>query len=88
VFDQAGTQLYAGLPCAAYSSPKTLAPGEQAVYTSQWTTVGIDSFGRFTKIGLPAGSYTLRGALDGANVKSSTFTVSIVPCTAEFCNEE
>jgi hypothetical protein len=77
VFNQAGTQRGASSVCAAIYISKTLAPGERALYTSQWTTVGTDSLGQSTGP-LPAGTYTLRGALDGANVNSAAATVVLV----------
>lgn len=84
VFDATGTRVGGGGFCASVYIPKTLAPGEQAVYTSQWTTNGADSVGRSTGP-LPTGTYTLRGALDGANVVNSPVTVSLVQCPKAFC---
>ncbi len=76
---------------AVYGSPsgcfmvdeiRTLAPGEQAVYTEQWTTLAVDSTGRSTGP-LPAGTYAVRGAridgTDSTKIKSVPFTVQLTP---------
>lgn len=85
VFDSTGTRIGGSYVCSAIYIPKTLAPGEQAVYSSQWTTVGTDAVGHSTGP-LPAGTYTLRGALEGAQIQSSAYTVSLVKCTVAICN--
>jgi len=74
IFDAAGTQLQNSPGCLLFSAPKTLAPGAQDVYTAAWTTTGGSP-----TAALPAGSYTLRGAVDGDGVENLPFTVQVVP---------
>ena len=74
-----GVQLSAQtLPASPTTIFRTLQPGEQAVYAAEWTTVHLDSLGHVTGP-LPAGTYTVRGALDGSNVNSIPFTVQLTP---------
>lgn len=78
VTTSSGANPYGGFFCFSYSAPKTLAPGEQVVYSSEWTTTGVDSTGHSTGP-LPAGTYTLRGALNGTNVNNIAFAVQLTP---------
>jgi hypothetical protein len=74
IFNAAGTDLMAGGLCAAYSLPKTLAPGAQDVYASVWTaTSGSPA------VALAAGSYTIRGVTAGDGVENLPFTVQVLP---------
>jgi hypothetical protein len=75
VFDAAGTDLSSGGFCADYSLLKTLAPGEQDVYSSEWTTSTSGS----TAAALPAGTYTIRGVTGGDGVENLPYTVQLVP---------
>jgi hypothetical protein len=82
VFSPAGTQLNAPGACFTVYIIKTLAPGETAVYSSDWTTIAVDSVGHPTGP-LPAGSYTVRGAtpddVDASKVSNSAITVQLTP---------
>ena len=74
VFNAAGTDLTAGGFCAAYSLPKTLAPGAQDVFSSSWScTAGSPA------VPLPAGFYTLRGVPGGDGVENLPYAVQLVP---------
>jgi hypothetical protein len=78
VYSPAGAQVYPSGFCSAIYIPRTLAPGEQAVYAQEWTTTGADSTGHSTGP-LPGGVYTLRGALGGSDVNNVAFTVQLTP---------
>ena len=67
IFNPAGAQLGSLGLCAAFSQPKTLAPGAQDVYAAEWATA------------LPAGMYTIRGATSGDGVENLPYTVQLVP---------
>jgi hypothetical protein len=74
VYNAAGARLDSAQACFSYSQPKTLAPGAQDVYTSAWaTTSGSPA------TPLPAGAYTIRGALDGDGVESYAYAVQLMP---------
>ncbi|MFI5232920.1 MAG: hypothetical protein ACHQSE_10475 [Gemmatimonadales bacterium] len=74
IFDTAGKRLDPEPFCAAVSLPKTLAPGAQDVYSAEWETTA----GSPTSL-LPAGTYTIRGAVDGAGVENLPYTVQVLP---------
>ena len=74
VLNAAGSTLDSTSLCAAYSAPKTLAPGAQDVYSSVWTTTSGDQTAP-----LPAGSYTIRGALSGDGVENYSYAVQLTP---------
>jgi hypothetical protein len=74
VYDATGTDLNSGTVCAAYSQPKTLAPGAQDLYSSVWTTTSGSPAAP-----LPPGAYTLRGVTGGDGVESLPYTVHLIP---------
>jgi hypothetical protein len=74
VFTPAGADLNSGTVCAAYSMPKTLAPGAQDMYADTWTT------GSGSPVApLPAGTYTIRGELAGDGIENLPYTVQLIP---------
>lgn len=72
VYSAAGTDMNPPGFCAAYSLPKTLAPGEQDVYSAEWTT---DTGAAATP--LPAGTYTIRGVTSGDGIENYPYTVQV-----------
>lgn len=74
VFDTAGKRLDSEPFCASVSLPKTLAPGAQDVYSAAWeTATGSPA------TPLPAGTYTIRGAVAGDGVENLPYTVQLLP---------
>jgi hypothetical protein len=76
VFNPAGVRLYPSGACSAVYIMKTLQPGEQVVYASEWTTTQTAAG---ASPPLAPGTYTLRGALTGADVHSDSVTVQLTP---------
>ena len=74
IYNAAGTKIDNALPCLALTAPKMLAPGAQDLYSTEWTTAGGSP-----ATALPAGSYTIRGAVDGDGVENLPFTVQVIP---------
>jgi hypothetical protein len=74
VFNASGAQLDTTGFCAAHSAPKTLAPGAQDVYSSVWATTAGSA-----ATPLPAGAYTIRGALGGDGVENYAYAVQLTP---------
>jgi hypothetical protein len=75
IFNAAGTDLTGGGLCAAYSLPKTLAPGAQDLYSSVWTATTNGAPGA----ALTAGTYTVRGVTAGDGVENLPYRVQVVP---------
>lgn len=74
IYDHGGTQLDSVIACFALAAPQTLAPGAQYVYAAEWTTVTGSP-----AVPLPAGTYTIRGAVDGNGVENLPYTVQVLP---------
>jgi hypothetical protein len=74
IFNAAGADLTVTDFCAAYSLPKTLAPGAQDVYSSVWTTTSGSP-----AVALTAGSYTIRGVTGGDGVENLPYRVQLLP---------
>ncbi len=74
IYDAAGTMLDGARPCLLVSQPKTLAPGAQDVYSAAWAATAI-----LSAAPLPAGSYTIRGLVDGEGVENLPYVVRVTP---------
>jgi hypothetical protein len=74
IFDATGARLDNAFPCLAITEPRTLAPGAQDVYSTAWTTSGGSPAAP-----LPAGSYKIRGAVDGDGVENLPYEVHVTP---------
>lgn len=65
--------------CSAVSMPRTLAPGEQYVFTQRWSGDARGPTPIAAAVILAPGTYSVRSRLEGPGIESSSTTIHVTP---------